>query len=421
MHPNIHHHRREFHVDVEPAPRRRLIDCHRRLLAGYCKFMLMLFLYKLGSILVTAKFRRANAFVGSFRLRQRARAWTNGGNTLTLQGSSVRSSAYDRLPAFVFVRSSHTIWTRSRLSGVNNDVLDTSASDNAQHLQREDDARQMRKERLHHYLNELGVDAEVLSDAAIRSVTSTDGFDPRFGKSAIKAYRSYIDPKPSRAETIARENVDVAANRYARQIDFLSKRHRSREAEWVRHIDTSEQRHTFPLVLVLDNVRSAANVGSIYRSADACGCLEVITTGITPHPNGNGAEKLSKSALGAERIVSSRHLSTTLNALDFLRKERPNLLLVGMETTERSMCYTSVQYPSVSDEDPALSTGVALFLGNEVSGVDTEILPLLDKVVEVPMFGKKNSLNVAAAAPVVMYEILRQWGLKSPNPSEKKT
>ncbi len=243
-----------------------------------------------------------------------------------------------------------------------------------------------------------------------------DGFDSRFGKSAIKAYRSYIDPRPNKLESVARENVEVAANRYARQIDFLSKRHRSREAEWVRHIDTSDQRRTFPLVLVLDNVRSAANVGSIFRSADACGCLEVLTCGITPHPNGNGAEKLAKSALGAERIVSSRHFTTTKQALDFLRKERPNLKLIGMETTERSECYTTIHYPSPSsmagdlDGDFSLATGVALFLGNEVSGVDTDIMPLLDQMIEIPMFGKKNSLNVASCAPVVMFEILRQWG-----------
>ena len=164
-------------------------------------------------------------------------------------------------------------------------------------------------------------------------------------------------------------------------------------------------------------MRSAANVGSIYRSADACGCLEILTTGITPHPGGNGAEKLTKSSLGAERIVTSRHFATTKQALDFLREERPNLLLVGMETTERSKLYTAVEYPkpefeaNENDADPSQSPGVALFLGNEVSGVDTEIMSLLDQVVEIPMFGKKNSLNVAACAPVVMYEILRQWGV----------
>lgn len=316
--------------------------------------------------------------------------------------------------SFCYTRRYHA-HTNTCLSGINKDALEDSSTivDDVQFNKNGDDAREARKKGLHYHLSELGVDADLLADAAFRSVTTTDGFDPRFGKSAIKAYRSYIDPKPSKMEAVARENVEVAANRYARQIDFLSKRHRSSEAEWVRHIDTSEHRRTFPLVLVLDNLRSAANVGSIYRSADACGCLEILTTGITPHPNGNGAEKLAKSALGAERTTTSRHFVTTKLALDFLREERPNLLLVGMETTEMSKCYTDVQYPgsksaSNGDEDTTQAPGVALFLGNEVTGVDTEIMPLLDQVVEIPMYGKKNSLNVAACAPIVMYEIDRK-------------
>jgi len=316
---------------------------------------------------------------------------------------------------FANARRYHVHATRTCLSGIKDDqFLETPMIDNAECNKNEGGAREMRRERLHYHLNEMGADVDALADAAFRSVTTSDGFDARFGKSAIKAYRSYIDPKPSKMKAIEAENVDVASNRYARQIDFLSKRHRSQEAEWVRHIDTAEHRKTFPLVLVLDNLRSAANVGSIYRSADACGCLEILTTGITPHPNGNGAEKLAKSALGAERIVTSQHFATTKQALDYLRAERPKLLLVGMETTERSKLYTAVEYPGCSnnndEEDPKQAPGVALFLGNEVSGVDTDIMPLLDQVVEIPMFGKKNSLNVAACAPVVMYEILRQWG-----------
>mmetsp|Transcript_16997 Transcript_16997/g.36878 ORF Transcript_16997/g.36878 Transcript_16997/m.36878 type:complete len:173 (-) Transcript_16997:86-604(-) len=170
----------------------------------------------------------------------------------------------------------------------------------------------------------------------------------------------------------------------------------------------------------------------------------VVTTGITPHPYGNGAEKLAKSALGAERMVGTRHFTTTMGALEYLRECWPGLCLVGMETTERSRVYTEFAYPGPivledgevestttekstgedfsggNDDDSSSSSsssnssrGVTLFLGNEVSGVDTEIMPLLDEVVEIPMFGKKNSLNVAACAPVVMYEILRQWGVSS--------
>ena len=278
--------------------------------------------------------------------------------------------------------------------------------------------RETRRQRLHFHLSELGVDAAALEDASFRSQTTMAGFDERFGKSAIKSYRAYIDPKPSRLENVARENVEIAANRFARQIDFLAKRHRSQAAEWVRHIDESQSRRIFPLILVLDNLRSAANVGSIYRSAEACGCMEILTTGITPHTGGNGSEKLAKSALGAERILPTKHFATVQKALEYLEEYRPNVMLVGMETTERSKLYNMIEYPGqesalsdnlIVENDSMLSPGVALFLGNEVSGVDTDIMPLLDEVVEIPMYGLKNSLNVAACAPVVLYEILRQW------------
>lgn len=285
---------------------------------------------------------------------------------------------------------------------------------------------------LHQQLSILGVDADDLALAATRSITTTDGYSKRYGKSAIKAYRTYVNPRPSKSGAVKKEDVDVAAARCARQIDFLAKRHRSHEAEWVRHTDTvgagdDGDKKTFPLTIVLDNVRSAFNVGSIFRTADACACAEIITTGITPHPDGSGAEKLAKSALGADRVVPSRHFATTMEAVDYLRTERPEILLVGMETTELSKCYTNVVYPggnekidggdntaSTDTQEPSdindIKTATALFLGNEVTGVDTEVMPLLDMVVEIPMFGIKNSLNVAACAPVVMYEILRQWG-----------
>lgn len=139
----------------------------------------------------------------------------------------------------------------------------------------------------------------------------------------------------------------------------------------------------------------------------------VITTGITPSPNGSGREKLAKSALNADRVVPSKHFTNTKEAVEYLRKEHPGFELIGMETTEWSKCYTQESYPgagSFTENGVLPEVGSVLVLGNEVTGVDTEIMPLLDKIVEIPMFGTKNSLNIAACAPVVMYEILRQWG-----------
>mmetsp|Transcript_6332 Transcript_6332/g.11959 ORF Transcript_6332/g.11959 Transcript_6332/m.11959 type:complete len:377 (+) Transcript_6332:71-1201(+) len=314
----------------------------------------------------------------------------------------------------------------------------TTSSDNELNdsikLKEEDDyglsktERELRESALHRYLTILGIDAEDLRDAVQKATTTMVGNDPYYGKSAIKAYRTFIYPRPSKLDSIRGEDVEIAASRCARQIDFLAKRNRSHQAEWVRHHDQSDEvvknRKLFPLVVLLDNVRSAFNVGSIFRTADACGCSMVITTGITPTPFGNGREKLAKSALQADRIVPSKHFITTKEAIQYLRDEHSGFCLIGMETTEKSICYTKEVYPgqgefTVNGKFPEY--GTVLILGNEVTGVDTEILPLLDKIVEIPMFGTKNSLNIAACAPVVMYEILRQWGAMNELSDESET
>lgn len=112
--------------------------------------------------------------------------------------------------------------------------------------------------------------------------------------------------------------------------------------------------------------------------------------------------------------MPNRHFATTHEAVQELRKENPSWQLIGMETTDQSVLYTQLQYTgnSRSDDTEFSTGGTVLLLGNEVTGVDTEIMPLLDHVVEIPMFGAKNSLNIAACAPVVLYEILRQWGVE---------
>jgi len=271
-----------------------------------------------------------------------------------------------------------------------------------------------RIELLNEQLKLIGVDAKALNDASLASIQDpTQGYDGSFGKSAIKTYRAFAFPssssskKNSDGDDKVQDPVKLSAHagRVARQVDFLIKRHKSHQTEWVRHHDSlQQQRQVFPLFLVLDNLRSAFNVGSIFRTADACGCQAVFTTGITPHPNGSGSDKLQKSALGAEAVIESRHFSTTQQAIEYLREEyHPDLKILGMETTDKSEIYTKLDYMEYRE------TGVALVLGNEVTGVDTEIMSKLDAIVEIPTFGAKNSLNVAACAPVVLFEILRQW------------
>jgi tRNA(Leu) C34 or U34 (ribose-2'-O)-methylase TrmL len=219
-----------------------------------------------------------------------------------------------------------------------------------------------RRTRLWKCLKELEIDAQELDQAAISSLEDpTMGYDNRYGKSAIRTYRSFLfsTKQPTTLSTIS---ATAAANRCARQIQFLLNRHKSHQVEFVRHHDTPQQfaRRTFPIILLLDNVRSAFNVGSIFRTADACGVSLVVTVGITPHPGGSGQEKLTKSALGAERLVPSFHFATTRQAMEFLRNEKSDYQIIGMETTERSQIYSDYLYPA---------SGVVLLLGNEVTGV----------------------------------------------------
>ncbi|EKU23059.1 trna rrna methyltransferase [Nannochloropsis gaditana CCMP526] len=155
-------------------------------------------------------------------------------------------------------------------------------------------------------------------------------------------------------------------------------------------------RSMHPLVLILDNVRSAYNVGSLFRTAETALLQELITCGFTPHPP---HEKLKKTACRSLENVPSRHFSTTLDAVRTMKEE--GFVVFAMETTSRSQCYTHVAFPEKA----------ALVLGNEVIGVDTAVLEECDGgIIEIPTFGQKNSLNVASAAPVVVFEVLRQWG-----------
>jgi len=108
---------------------------------------------------------------------------------------------------------------------------------------------------------------------------------------------------------------------------------------------------------------------------------------------------LSKTAFSAAENVRTRHFDSTVEALEHLRAD--GFKNFAMETTSKSLCYTKVSFPKKT----------ALVLGNEVTGVDTAVMEASDALIEIPTFGVKNSLNVASAAPIVVFEVLRQWGL----------
>jgi tRNA G18 (ribose-2'-O)-methylase SpoU len=150
-----------------------------------------------------------------------------------------------------------------------------------------------------------------------------------------------------------------------------------------------------PVHVVLDNLRSAFNVGSIFRLADAVRAAEVVTCGYTCHPPHH---KLEQTALGTTHSVPSRHFADTPSALADLRAA--GCRLVAVETVVGAIPYHRFE--------PTLP--LAVVFGNEALGVSRPALELCDSVVELPVTGFKNSVNVATAAAVVLYELARRAG-----------
>lgn len=149
---------------------------------------------------------------------------------------------------------------------------------------------------------------------------------------------------------------------------------------------------TTSLILVLPNIRSRFNVGSIFRTADAAGVEKILLTGITPTPP---HEKIAKVALGAEETVPWEYVKQTARALKSLRADGYHL--VALEQSPRSIPYTAfVTKPKT-----------ALILGNEVTGLPKRWLDLADTVIDLPMRGHKESLNVSVAAGIAIFHILQ--------------
>lgn len=146
--------------------------------------------------------------------------------------------------------------------------------------------------------------------------------------------------------------------------------------------------------IVLDNIRSVFNVGSIFRSADGAGSVEKIYLCGMTTPIDN--PKLEKTALGATEMIDSEHYDTTQEALAELRGR--NIPIFSVELTGDAQDFQKIEYPEE----------LALVFGHEKNGVDEEILQESDKKIFVPMRGKKESLNVANCASIILYEITRE-------------
>jgi tRNA G18 (ribose-2'-O)-methylase SpoU len=149
-----------------------------------------------------------------------------------------------------------------------------------------------------------------------------------------------------------------------------------------------------PVSIVLDRVRSLYNVGAFFRSADAAGVSKLYLTGYTGYPPHRG---ITKTALGAEEQVPWEHNPDPIVVVDSLRAAGHEIAVI--ETHTRAI--------DLYDWVPAFP--VCLVLGNEVDGVLPEISERADARIRIPMLGVKQSLNVAVAGGVVMYELLRKY------------
>lgn len=148
-----------------------------------------------------------------------------------------------------------------------------------------------------------------------------------------------------------------------------------------------------PIVLVLDNIRSASNVGAAFRTADAFGLAHVHLCGITARPP---HREILKTAIGATRSMDWTYHAHTIDALRQLQSAGYTIL--GAEQTDESVMLQHFL--------PNPDTHYAIVLGNEIQGVSDEVLELLDYALEIPQFGTKHSLNVSIAAGIIIWDVL---------------
>lgn len=159
-----------------------------------------------------------------------------------------------------------------------------------------------------------------------------------------------------------------------------------------------KQAKKLPLVMVLDNVRSLHNVGSVLRTADAFRVEAVYMCGITATPP---SAEIHKTALGAEDSVSWRHYADTLQAVRELREA--GYVVLAVEQVEGSLKLGDFRF------DPAKR--YALVMGHEVKGVRQDVVDACHQALEVPQFGTKHSLNVSVTAGLVIWEVFRAFHL----------
>lgn len=163
-------------------------------------------------------------------------------------------------------------------------------------------------------------------------------------------------------------------------------------------VEEFKEKEKFPLVVVLDNIRSLANVGTFFRTADAFNVSQIILGGITAQPP---HREIQKTALGATESIDWEHHE---NLVDVLKQyQADGYVVYAVEQAEKT---TLLHEMNVKPQEKHV-----LVFGNEVDGVQQEIIDIADVVLEIPQFGTKHSLNVSVCAGVVLWEFVREMAL----------
>jgi 23S rRNA (guanosine2251-2'-O)-methyltransferase len=162
-------------------------------------------------------------------------------------------------------------------------------------------------------------------------------------------------------------------------------------------------RTTMPVVVVLDNVRSLYNTGAFFRTSDACGVERLMLCGVTPRPDQGGRQRraIAKTALGAELVVPWQHEPDTATAVKSLSDGGYHIVAVETMSDAVDLYEWTPRWP------------LCLVFGHEKEGVTNGLGDHIETYVRIPMLGEKRSLNVATAAGVVLYELLRRRSYNS--------
>ena len=146
-----------------------------------------------------------------------------------------------------------------------------------------------------------------------------------------------------------------------------------------------------PITIVLDNVRSSLNVGSVFRTSDAFLIEKIILCGITPTPPN---KDIRKSALGSTNSVDWDYENNTIDAV--LKLKKNNYQIIGVEQVKESTMLNNFNF----SKDP-----IAIIFGNEVDGVNNDVINLCNEIIEIPQFGTKHSLNISVSSGIVIWEL----------------